>query len=416
MHLIGHSLGAHISGRAGTEVVRLGGAKVRRVTGMDPAGPNFDLPDLDWVQCLSLDPSDAQFVDAYHTDADVFGASSALGHLDVYVEGGLDQPGCGAVGACDHGRAYELFADTVRDSCVLVGRLCTAPSGLTVALDDFEAFLGRCRPATDGGANVGFAAKPSVQGVYYASSDATRRTCLRGIQDTAPAWSRYRRGHCGQPFAEGHLVRAVNFMFSQAAPFSHLPAPADDPPITIARMGSPLAICFDRDGTLDAVACCAVAASLGTSATYADCGLSATQPVYVLVHSYRDHAGRWATSMGQALLERDPAAAVLLVDWRIGASDDPQGASNTRVPAVLLARAVARLALQRVHLIGHGLGAHVCGRAGTEIALLGAPRIARITGLDPSGEHFFVASAECLRLDPTDAQVFFYESPGKFKI
>uniref|UniRef100_A0A5F9D338 Lipase domain-containing protein n=1 Tax=Oryctolagus cuniculus TaxID=9986 RepID=A0A5F9D338_RABIT len=61
VHVIGHSLGAHAAGEAGR---RTNGA-IGRITGLDPAEPYFqDTPEL-----VRLDPSDAQFVDAIHTDA-----------------------------------------------------------------------------------------------------------------------------------------------------------------------------------------------------------------------------------------------------------------------------------------------------------------------------------------------------------
>ena len=60
VHIIGHSLGAHIAGYAGERVPGLA-----RITGLDPAEPLFqDMPEF-----VRLDPSDAHFVDVIHTDA-----------------------------------------------------------------------------------------------------------------------------------------------------------------------------------------------------------------------------------------------------------------------------------------------------------------------------------------------------------
>jgi pancreatic triacylglycerol lipase len=62
-HLIGHSLGAHVAGYAGEALTGLG-----RITGLDPAEPNFKHTDTR----ARLDPGDANFVDVIHTDGSTF--------------------------------------------------------------------------------------------------------------------------------------------------------------------------------------------------------------------------------------------------------------------------------------------------------------------------------------------------------
>lgn len=59
VHLMGHSLGAHTVGYAGEGIEGLG-----RITGLDPAEPYFQY----MPPHVRLDPTDAKFVDAIHTD------------------------------------------------------------------------------------------------------------------------------------------------------------------------------------------------------------------------------------------------------------------------------------------------------------------------------------------------------------
>lgn len=91
IHLIGHSLGAHAAGYAGSRIT----PRVSRITGLDPAGPYFEWTD----PRVRLDPTDAQFVDIIHTDGQAhvqlgLGLLQPLGHVDFYPNGGLEQPQC----------------------------------------------------------------------------------------------------------------------------------------------------------------------------------------------------------------------------------------------------------------------------------------------------------------------------------
>ncbi|XP_040003794.1 phospholipase A1 member A isoform X1 [Xiphias gladius] len=165
-HFIGISLGAHVAGFVGT----LFEGKIGRITGLDPAGPMFKGADT----YDRLDPSDAQFVEAIHTDSDYFGISIPVGHVDFFLNGGKDQTGCarsrfasifvyfpvyGYV-ICDHMRALHVYMSTLNGSCLLKGIPCSSYEDfLKGHCVDCDVFRGTC-PAIGLSGNSGIAISP----------------------------------------------------------------------------------------------------------------------------------------------------------------------------------------------------------------------------------------------------------------
>ncbi|XP_068245649.1 pancreatic triacylglycerol lipase-like [Palaemon carinicauda] len=176
IHLIGHSLGAHFMGYAGSFLSMATGQKVGRITGLDPAGPYF----VNTPPEVRLDPSDADFVDVIHTDIpkesweiSKLGLPDPVGHLDYYPNGGFKQAGCitsahiraeekkslshgvfSYIG-CNHQRSHTFFTESILSKCQFLGVPC----------DSWEQFIqGSCWTCPNGLCpSMGFHAKPLDQ-------------------------------------------------------------------------------------------------------------------------------------------------------------------------------------------------------------------------------------------------------------
>ncbi|EDV46470.1 vitellogenin-3 [Drosophila erecta] len=109
IHLIGHSLGAHIVGSAGRHLQRLTNQTIPRITGLDPAKPCFNEGEV----LSGLMRGDARFVDVIHSNPGVLGKRDPVGDVDFYPGGMSPLPaGCFSV-TCAHARSWEYFAETI---------------------------------------------------------------------------------------------------------------------------------------------------------------------------------------------------------------------------------------------------------------------------------------------------------------
>lgn len=145
IHIIGVSLGAHVGGMVG----HFYKGQLGRITGLDPAGPEYTRAGLE----ERLDSGDALFVEAIHTDTDNLGIRIPVGHVDYFVNGGQDQPGCPAfIHAgynyliCDHMRAVHLYISALENTCPLMAFPCASYKAFLAGdcLDCFNPFLLSC--------------------------------------------------------------------------------------------------------------------------------------------------------------------------------------------------------------------------------------------------------------------------------
>ncbi|KAK7116287.1 hypothetical protein V1264_001996 [Littorina saxatilis] len=172
-HIIGHSLGSHIGGYAGSYLKgRLG-----RISGLDAAAPLFE----NYGNDVKLDKTDAMFVDAIHTDAEALheaglGTVDEIGHVDFFPNGGRNMPGCsadkfswvqlltGQISAltddisCSHGRAPLYFTASINDN-LFTSYPCATPDG-------------GCTKCGSGCTSMGYHATPNFRGLFVTTTKA----------------------------------------------------------------------------------------------------------------------------------------------------------------------------------------------------------------------------------------------------
>ncbi|XP_070296845.1 endothelial lipase [Salvelinus sp. IW2-2015] len=99
----------------------------------------------------------------------------------------------------------------------------------------------------------------------------------------------------------------------------------------------------------------------------------------------------WMRTLVAAVMQREPEANVVIVEWLPMAHQlYPDAVNHTHQVGLSVATTInwlqeeQQMPLQNVHLIGYSLGAHVAGYAGTFVR----GSVGRITGLDPAGPMF----------------------------
>ncbi|KAK0074178.1 hypothetical protein PV326_012669, partial [Microctonus aethiopoides] len=157
LHIIGFSLGAHVAGFVGKELAPL---TVPRITGLDPAGPEF----ISKPPYRRLDKSDAEFVDVIHTESNAAGTWQPLGHVDFYPNSGQEQKGCKWYDfPCNHKMAYKFYTQSISNPAKFVGLRCD------LYINEFDKEFKNCRKEEI--IVMGHGANPHVHGVFLVNTE-----------------------------------------------------------------------------------------------------------------------------------------------------------------------------------------------------------------------------------------------------
>ncbi|CAH3897926.1 unnamed protein product [Pieris brassicae] len=167
IHCIGHSLGSHILGYAGTTYFERTSERVRRITGIDPAGPCFSNSLIE----EQLHSGAADYVEVFHCNAGGLGTTSVLADVDFFLNDGRVQPHC-TVGLipgygesdaarCSHKACVKYWTYTVNHPGSFLSWACNS-------YKDFKN--GKC--SGNEVAIAGFSNPGNTSGVFYASTES----------------------------------------------------------------------------------------------------------------------------------------------------------------------------------------------------------------------------------------------------
>ncbi|KAK9747118.1 Lipase [Popillia japonica] len=163
LHLIGYSVGAHISGLVANYLSRNHDGKLGRITGLDPTIVFY----MGNNRSRDLDYTDAHFVDVLHTGAGILGQWGPTGHADFYINGGSSQPGCAhdtlfKTLACDHTKVTPYFIESI----------VTQKGFWAYPCPNLVSYLtGWCDPPKEDYVLMGEHVTPKARGVYYVSTN-----------------------------------------------------------------------------------------------------------------------------------------------------------------------------------------------------------------------------------------------------
>ncbi|KAI1304198.1 Pancreatic triacylglycerol lipase [Halotydeus destructor] len=181
VHLVGFSLGAHVSGYAGRWLQSQYNQTIGRISALDAASPMFELASGVKTD-HHVSKNDAIFVDAIHTSGSPkilkirlsqLGSRTPFAHVDFYPNGGKDQPQCKGRFwdlTCNHFAAIDYFAFSILHEGHCSYSAVECPTFMA-------AELGQCSDSLGVSAMGYFAKDQSERGMFYLKTAPKQPFC-----------------------------------------------------------------------------------------------------------------------------------------------------------------------------------------------------------------------------------------------
>ncbi|CAG2101124.1 unnamed protein product [Medioppia subpectinata] len=443
IHLIGHSLGAHVVGFAGQSLLP---DKVAQISGLDPAGPGYG----DGLPRLSK--NDAQLVVCTHTSSGILyegdisitgflGNKASLGHYDFRVNGGNYQPHCNLLKQIKtdtmllSAQTIESDPDLIDDilNLIVCSHIMAYVYPVIVPQNDCQFIAYRCPTLPDykNGECAELAQPMQFDFAYYDNPD-------NKLNQTSTPNEMFIETSGSYDYCQYHYqILTTLTLLSSEGQYSYLYV-SDQPlgSVTSAKTraiglgATKISVIYVNYMSALDVNDWDLQFILSTRLNHdnpsltilpynaTDDSINITtfdpkKPTKFLVHGWTsgynisDLIGEyWMKNVTDFILN-EMDANVISVDWSKVAADLVYFpvVPNSQVVGQMIGYFINRLiaatgvSLNDIHLIGHSMGAHVVGFAGQSLL---PNKVAQISGLDPAGPGYGDGSP---RLSKNDAQL-----------
>ncbi|KAF6202054.1 hypothetical protein GE061_004451 [Apolygus lucorum] len=383
IHLVGHSLGAHVCGFAGKIFKKKYRLAINRISGLDPAGPLFNKNKPN----ARLNRKDAHFVDCIFTSRGQYGHKKPICTVNFDPNEGEQclQPSCKrrfvgriitAIIGCSHGISVDYFVESMNRTHVFEAERCTD-------LDD--------NPVDCQGALMGYPPhKNFSRGIAYLNTNA--KYPYTGIAAIANIFK-------GLFERDKILIESMLEFINNGLDIEEMETLDDTECSHYVKfyVATKLTgyeyveVDIHEDYLLTAI------------------GLTGNNKVLVAVHGFlnsHSSSGIRKLKAGAEELGIDfigvgwgKLAKTLLYDE---AARKVLGVGGCLADFINFLVTEGNIPKNSIHLVGHSLGAHVCGFAGKIFKKKYRMKINRISGLDPAGP-LFNENKPNARLDRGDA-------------
>ncbi|XP_076256438.1 uncharacterized protein LOC143193890 isoform X1 [Rhynchophorus ferrugineus] len=363
--IVGFSTSAHVAGLVGKQLNERQ-YPIHSIVALDPARAMWSKNEEEY----RLYRTDANIVQVIHTNTAYFGYQDPLGHYDIYVNGGNNQPLCekkAFVHKCSHEAAIVYYKSSIKIRAQAIAAFVS--NGIAVKqgdwVIDFGYWLVPCENTKQGTYLLEIQDLPP----YLTGS------LEPNIQDVHSSFEAKWGPVNVNTYINCDIRRLILFAFAKDEGIEKLirvPLDRQAPPLLWLRR-------------------------------------HLKRQVFIIINGDEDENINWAIDLKDTLLQTSPNGLVTIIDWHRYKYQSYQTISELAKPiGNKIAEIITSLemSVEQLTIIGFSIGAHIAGFAGKRLNEFYNKTLYRITALDPAKKMWEHQSILCQdRLSQNDALI-----------